>query len=84
MPEAQATRDYMQATVRDELGRGIVLSTTRDAYLGILQGMVEAGCEGVIFGCTEIPLLLKQDDLAVPCFDTTQIHAAAGLRFLLG
>lgn len=83
-PADQAQRDYIQATVRDELGRGIVRAQTRDAYLEIVRAMIAGGCEGVIFGCTEIPLLLKPEDFAVPCFDTTRIHAQAGVRFLLG
>ncbi len=84
VPGTQELRDYIQTTVRDELGRGIVSAYTRNAYLEIIQSMVAAGCEGVIFGCTEIPLLLKQEDLSVPCFDTTTIHSEAGIRFLIG
>jgi aspartate racemase len=84
VPATQESRDYIQATVRDELGRGIVSPDTRDAYLGNIGSMVATGCQGVIFGCTEIPLLLKQDDISVPCFDTTQIHSEAGIRFLIG
>lgn len=84
VPPSQADRDYIQATVRDELGRGIVRDETRQRYLQILHSMLADGCEGVIFGCTEIPLLLKPQDLPVPCFDTLQIHARAGVRFLLG
>ena len=84
VPGTQELRDYIQTAVRDELGRGIVSAYTRNAYLEIIQSMVAAGCEGVIFGCTEIPLLLKQEDLSVPCFDTTKIHSEAGIRFLIG
>lgn len=84
VPAAQAQRDYIQQTVRDELGRGVVRAETRAAYLDILRAMLADGCEGVIFGCTEIPLLLKPEDFSVPCFDTMRIHADAGVRFLLG
>jgi aspartate racemase len=84
VPGTQEQRDYIQTTVRDELGRGIVSACTRDAYLEIIRAMVASGSQGVIFGCTEIPLLLKQEDLAVPCFDTTRIHSEAGIRFLIG
>ncbi len=83
VPASQAVRDYIQTTVRDELGRGLVLPQTRAAYLEIVEALLNDGCEGVIFGCTEIPLLLKQEDFSAPCFDTTQIHAEAGVRFLL-
>lgn len=83
-PPTQAERDYIQTTVRDELGRGVVREETRAAYMSILRDLIADGCEGVIFGCTEIPLLLGQADFSVPCFDTTRIHADAGVRFLLG
>ena len=83
VPATQIQRDYIQTTVRDELGRGIVREETRDAYLEILGGMIESGCEGVVFGCTEIPLLLGQEHFSVPCFDTTRIHSDAGIRFLV-
>jgi aspartate racemase len=84
VPGTQEQRDYIQSTVRDELGRGIVSAGTRDAYLEIIRALVASGSQGVIFGCTEIPLLLKQEDLSVPCFDTTKIHSEAGIRFLIG
>src|SRR5580698_7295303 len=83
VPGTQELRDYIQTTVRDELGRGIVLADTRHAYIEIIRSMVAAGCEGAILGCTEIPLLLKQEDLPVPCFDTARIHSEAGVRFLI-
>ena len=84
VPGTPEQRDYIQATVRDELGRGIVSEATRTAYLEIIRPMLDSGCQGVIFGCTEIPHLLRQEDLPVPCFDTTRIHADAGIRFLIG
>lgn len=83
VPRSQAERDFIQRTLRDELGRGHVVPKTRAAYLEIIENMVGDGCEGVVFGCTEIPLLLKAEDVPVPSFDTTRIHVQAGLRFLL-
>lgn len=58
VPDTQEQRDYIHVSVRDEFGRGVVSANTRNAYLEIIQSMVTGGCEGVIFGCTEIPLLL--------------------------
>jgi aspartate racemase len=84
IPGTQEQRDYIQVTVRDQLGRGIVSADTRKAYLEIIEAMIASGSQGVIFGCTEIPLLLKQEDFSVPCFDTTKIHSEAGIRFLIG
>jgi aspartate racemase len=45
--------------------------------------MVDQGAEGIILGCTEIPLLIKQEDIAVPVFDTTLIHSTAAVEFAL-
>lgn len=83
-PPAKATRDYIQQTVKDELGRGILLPETRQAYIRIMEEMVAAGAEGIILGCTEIPLLIKQADVTMPVFDTTLIHAQAAVDFALG
>lgn len=83
VPKAQATRDYIQHTLRDELGRGVLREETRAAYLAIIQELIDEGAEGIILGCTEIPMLLGQTDVAVPVFDTTRIHAEAAVRFAL-
>ena len=84
VPPKQTTRDYIQRTLRDELGAGVVRVETRAAYLAVVQELIDAGAEGIILGCTEIPLLLGQADVSVPVFDTTRIHADAAVRFALG
>jgi aspartate racemase len=83
VPRDPSQRAYIQNTLREELGKGIVRTETREAYRVIIDELVTDGCAGVIFGCTEIPLLLSQQDVEVPCFDTTRLHAAAGVEFLL-
>lgn len=83
VPALQADRDYIQQTLKEELGRGIIKPETKTAYLSIINQLIAQGAEGIILGCTEIPLLLNQADVAVPVFDTTQIHAAAAVRFML-
>ncbi len=50
----------------------------------VIEGLAQQGCEGVILGCTEIGLLISQADSPIPVFDTTAIHAAAAVEFLLG
>ena len=65
------------------LGRGIIRAETRAAYLAIIDRLVADGAQGIILGCTEIPLLVSQADVAVPVFDTTRIHAEAAVRFAL-
>ncbi|MCS3804066.1 aspartate racemase [Chromobacterium alkanivorans] len=83
IPEQQDTRDFIQRTLRDELGRGMVSPATKSAYLEVIRQLVERGAEGIVFGCTELPLLLSQADVPVPVFDTTRIHIRAALEFAL-
>ncbi|WP_255431084.1 aspartate/glutamate racemase family protein [Pedobacter sp. N36a] len=83
IPESQETRDYIEETLRYELGSGILNPETKKQYLVIIQELIDQGAEGIILGCTEIPLLIKADDLTVPVFDTTKIHAQAAVDFAL-
>ena len=53
-------------------------------YLRIVDDLVKRGVEGVILGCTEIPLVVKPEDVSLPLFDTTLIHATAAVDFALG
>jgi len=77
-----------RATVHDvifkELARGKVREDSRRAYVEIIAGLKRRGAEGVILGCTEIPLLVKNKDSPAPVFDTTALHAAAAVDFALG
>ena len=67
-----------------ELALGIVTAVTKENYLQIMQKLQHAGAEGIILGCTEIPLLIKPNDFDLPLFDTTFIHASAAVVFSLG
>ena len=67
-----------------ELALGIVTAVTKENYLQIMQKLQHAGAEGIILGCTEIPLLIKPNDFDLPLFDTTFIHASAAVGFSLG
>ena len=58
-----------------ELCLGIVAEESKKKYLSIIEDLVRKGAQGVILGCTEIGLLIGQEDTALPVFDTTQIHA---------
>lgn len=81
IPESQEDRDYIEDTLRNELGRGVLNPETKRQYLAIIQELIDNGAEGIILGCTEIPLLIHQEDIAVPVFDTTKIHAKAAVSF---
>lgn len=77
VPFLQEERDFIQQTLKEELGRGIIKEQTKRAYLSIIEKLIENGAEGIILGCTEIPMLISQEDVAVPVFDTTKIHSEA-------
>ena len=81
LPEPQETRDFIQQTLRDELGKGIIKPETKAAYIKIINQLIAEGAEGIILGCTEIPMIISQADVAVPVFDTTQIHSKAAVEF---
>lgn len=83
IPPEQAVRDFIQQTLKEELGRGIVSPATKAAYIEVTNQLIACGAEGIVLGCTEIPLLLSQQDVAVPVFDTTRIHVQAAVDFAL-
>ena len=65
--------------IYEELCQGIVRPESRDQYTAIMERLVRRGAEGIILGCTELTLLLKDGDSSVPLFDTTYIHAVAAV-----
>ena len=81
-PEAQ-DRKIVDDIIYKELCLGKINDASRHAYQDIIQGLITSGAEGIILGCTEIGLLVKQEDSSVPLFDTTQIHAEAAVVFAL-
>ena len=77
-------RDFIHATIFSELAKNVIAPATRKRYLEIIERMAkQEGARGAILGCTEIPLLVKQSDTAIPVFDTTALHAAAAVDFAL-
>ena len=72
-------RELVNRVIYDELCAGVFRDEARRQFLDIMRGLVEAGAEGIILGCTEIGLLVGADDSPVPLFDTTRIHAAAAV-----
>ena len=54
---------------------------SKQKYIQIIEKHAKEGVEGVILGCTEIPLLIQQEDVSIPIFDTTKIHATAAYEF---
>ena len=83
IPEKQETRNYIQHVLKEELGRGIINPNSKENYLKIANDLIARGAQGIILGCTEIPLLIDQSDFDVPVFDTTKIHSEAIVDFIL-
>ena len=83
IPQQQETRDYIQHTVKEELGIGFINPETRTNYISIVKELADGGAECIILGCTEIPLLISQDDFAIPIFDTTKIHSQAIVEYMI-
>ena len=77
-------RTVVNDVIYRELGHGLVRPEARQAYVEVIADLVRRGAEGVILGCTEIPMLVRPQDSPVPVFDTTALHAAGAVDFALG
>ncbi|MFX4263449.1 aspartate/glutamate racemase family protein [Pelotomaculum propionicicum] len=73
-------REFVNRVIYRELCLGRIKQDSRDRYKNIIQSLTKAGAEGIILGCTEIGLLVRQEDSAVPLFDTTVIHAKGAVE----
>lgn len=76
-------RAEVHRIIKQELCVGQFKDSSREYYSQVIKDLAAQGAEGVILGCTEIGLLISQDDSSIPVFDTTAIHAAAAVDFLL-
>jgi aspartate racemase len=76
----QADRDYINRIIFEELSVGIHLPETRARYVAIIDQLARQGAQAVILGCTEIPMLVSENDTDIPLLDTTTIHARAVLE----
>lgn len=83
VPDDPGRRD-VHRIIYDELVRGIVREESRAAYRAVIAGLVARGAEAIVLGCTEIMLLVGEEDSPVPLFDTTTLHAAAAVDFIVG
>jgi aspartate racemase len=83
VPDAE-DRDIVDSAIFAELVRGIFSDESRAEYLRIIAQLHHEGATAIILGCTEIPLLVKQEDTDVPLYDSTRVHALAGVEWMLG
>jgi aspartate racemase len=79
----QSGREMVHQVIYDELVMGLINPVSKAKYLEVIADLVSQGAQGIILGCTEIGLLVKEGDASVPLFDTTVIHAAAAVEFAL-
>jgi aspartate racemase len=82
IPEADERR-FVDDVIYQELVVGQVREASRRRFIEIIGALAARGAQGVILGCTEIPLLVRERDVDVPLFDTTTIHAEAALNYAL-
>ena len=75
-------RQIIHDVIYNELAFGKVSEESKIKYLKIINQLIKDGAEGIILGCTEIPMLISQEDVSVPVFDTTRIHAEKGFQFI--
>jgi aspartate racemase len=77
-------RKFIHSSILDEMAKDIFRKETKQKYLDIIDKLISEGIEAIVLGCTEIPILIKQNDVSIPLFDTTLIHASAIVDFALG
>jgi aspartate racemase len=80
---AQDEREEIHSIIFSELCQGVVSAESRARFLHIMASLEQRGAQGVVLGCTEIPLLVGQCDTTLPLFDTTRLHAMAAVEFAL-
>ena len=83
MIPAHTDREIIDSIIYNELCRGIIKESSKEKFKEIIGKLISVGADGLILGCTEIPLLISQQDVEVPLFDTTTIHSQAAVEFAL-
>lgn len=76
-------REFINESIFGEMARGEFTDSTRARYVSIISELAGQGAEAAILGCTELPILIRPDDVALPTIDTTAVHVAAALQFAL-
>ena len=79
----ESDREEVNRIIYQELVLGLISGKSKNEFLRIIADLRDKGAEGVILGCTEIPLLVKQEDTDIPLLDTTVLHAQSAVDFAL-
>jgi len=81
---SEAEREIVDHVIYEELCAGKIVAASREDYRCVMAHLAEQGAQGIVLGCTEIGLLVGDEDSPVPLFDTTRIHAVAAAEYALG
>ena len=76
-------QDYILKVLWEELSLGVLKEESKQGYLKIIDKLVSQGAEGIVLGCTEIPLLIRQQDTEIKVFDTATVHAEKALQYAI-
>lgn len=79
-----AERDRVHSVIYEELCQGVIREESRTAYRDVMAGLAKRGAEAIILGCTEITLLIGEEDSPLPLYDTTHIHALRAVDWAAG
>lgn len=83
VPKDADIREGLQSIIEEELCFGKINDRSKVYVLKVIQKLIDQGAQGVVLGCTEFPLMISNNDLDVPVFNTSEIHALAGAQFIL-
>ena len=83
VPEDKIVLNELHRIIQEELTYGEVKPESKAYVLSVIQDFVDKGAEGIVLGCTEFPLMIFDEDLDIPAFNTTDIHAMAGVNYIL-
>jgi len=82
-PTKQDTIDELHRIIHEELTYGNIIPDSKNYVIQLIHSYAKEGIEAVILGCTEFPLLVDETDVQIPIFNTAEIHAKAGVQFIL-
>lgn len=84
VPTSASVRHELQRIIIKELAMGIFKPESKRYVMAQIQSLRNQGAQGIVLGCTEFPLIIKQSDVSFPVFDTTYLHSRMGVDFILG
>lgn len=76
-------QDVIQHFLMDEVLKGIITTEAKQGFLDVIERLKDRGAQGIVLGCTEIPLLINQEDIDIPAFSTTHLHCEAAVQMAL-